>query len=80
MVLLWLDNKEGKVVIGTLPDSEDMTHHVRREALAGVLSLEAAAREIDLSEAVVILRNDAVGALAADRKGSSAFALRLHVV
>jgi hypothetical protein len=60
------------VVIGTLPESEDMSHQVRRETLAGVLSLEAAAREIDLTDAVVILRNDAVGALAALRKGSFA--------
>jgi hypothetical protein len=70
MVLRWWDNKDGKVIVGSLPDSEDMQHQVRREALAGVLSLESAARELDLSEAVVILRNDAVGALAALRKGS----------
>ena len=70
MVLRWWDNKDGKVIIGTLPDSDDMKHQVRREALAGVLSLEAAAGLLDLSDAVVILRNDAVGALAALRKGS----------
>ena len=70
MVLRWWANREGKVVIGTLPDSDDMRHQVRREACAGVLALEAAALEIDLSEAVVILRNDAVGALSALRKGS----------
>jgi hypothetical protein len=45
-------------------------HQARREALAGVLSLEAAAREIDLHDATVIFRNDAVGALSALRKGS----------
>jgi hypothetical protein len=47
-----------------------MRHQVRRETLAGVLAQEAAALEIDLSEATVILRNDAVGALTALRKGS----------
>jgi hypothetical protein len=47
-----------------------MTFQVRRETMAGLLSLEAAARIVDLSSAVVILRNDAVGALAALRKGS----------
>ena len=44
MVLRWWDNKECLVIIGTLPDTEDMQHQVRREAYAGVLSLEAAAR------------------------------------
>ena len=50
-----------------------MLRQVRREAWAGILALEAAAAlEVDLSEpdAVVILRNDAVGALAVLRKGS----------
>ena len=70
LVLRWWDNKEGKVIIGSLPDSDDMHHQVRRETLAGVLSLEAAAREVDLAGALVIFRNDAVGALAALRKGS----------
>ena len=70
MVLRWWANRDGKVIIGTLPDSEDMRHQVRREALAGVLALEAAALEVDLSDAVVILRNDATGALSAFRKGS----------
>ena len=72
MVLRWWDNRDGKVIVGTLPDTEDMRHQVRREALAGVLSLDAAALEIDLSGATVILRNDAVGALSALRKGSFA--------
>ena len=47
-----------------------MKHQVHREALAGVLALEAAALELDLSSAIVILRNDAVAALSAFRKGS----------
>jgi hypothetical protein len=70
LLLRWWDNKDGKVIIGSLPDSNDMMHQVRREALAGVLSLEAAAREIDLLDATIIFRNDAVGALSALRKGS----------
>jgi hypothetical protein len=70
MVLRWWANREGKVIIGTLPDSDDMRHQVRREALAGVLAFDAAALELDLSDAVVILRNDAAGALAAFKKGS----------
>ena len=72
MVLRWWDNKNGEVVVGTLPDTADMLHQVRRETLAGVLAVEAAARIIDLSCATVILRNDAVGALTALRKGSFA--------
>jgi ribosomal protein L17 len=47
-----------------------MSHQVRRETLAGTLALEAAALEVDLADAWVIMRNDAVGALAALRKGS----------
>ena len=70
MVLRWWANREGKVIIGILPDSEDRKHQVRREAWAGVLALEAAALELDLSEAIVVLRNDAVGARTALRKGS----------
>jgi hypothetical protein len=54
------------------PDSDDMRHQVRREALAGVLAFNAAALELDLSDAVVILSNDAAGALAAFKKGSFA--------
>ncbi len=69
-MLSWWANIDGEVIIGTLPDSEDMRHQVRREALAGVLALEAAALEVDLSDAFVILRNDATGALSAFRKGS----------
>jgi hypothetical protein len=51
-----------------------MTIQVRRETLAGALALEAASRIIDLSEAVAILRNDAVGALAALCEGQFRFA------
>jgi hypothetical protein len=69
-VFRWWDNREGLTLVGSLPDTLDMTFQVRRETMAGLLSLEAAARVVDLSNAVVILRNDAVGALAALRKGS----------
>jgi hypothetical protein len=69
-VVRWWDNRDGKVIVGSLPDSPDMAFQVRRETLGGVLALEAASRSVDLSEAVVILRNDAIGALSALRKGS----------
>jgi hypothetical protein len=61
MVLRWWDNREGKVIGGTLPNSDDMRNQVRRETLAGVLSIEAASRH-----------DDAVGALSALRIGSVA--------
>ena len=48
-----------------------MRHQVRWEALAGVLALAAAALEVDLSDAAVILRNDTTGALSAFRKAAS---------
>ena len=70
MTLRWWANREGKVIVGSLPDTADMSHQVRRETLAGTLALEAAALEVDLADAWVIMRNDAVGALAALRKGS----------
>ena len=70
MSLRWWANRDGKVIIGSLPDTEDMRHQVRRETFAGELALEAAASEVDLTDAWVILRNDAVGALTALRKGS----------
>ena len=41
MVLRWWDNREGKVVVGTLPPSLDMEHQVRREMLGGCLAFEA---------------------------------------
>ncbi len=63
MVLRWWDNSQGVVIIGSLPDTEDMMHQVRRETYAGVQAYEAAARVLNLRGATVILRNDAVGAL-----------------
>ncbi len=43
MVLRWRAN----------PDSDDMRHQVRREALAGVLAFEAAALELDRARSAV---------------------------
>ena len=48
-----------------------MAHQVLRETMAGVLAPEATARVVDLTGATIILRNDAVGALTALRKGCS---------
>jgi hypothetical protein len=56
-----------RVLDHRLPDLDQ----VRRETLAGVLALEDYSLEVDLSCAVVILRNDAFSALAALSKGSS---------
>ncbi len=64
------DNKTGKVVIGSLPDLDDMQHQDLHDTLSCVLSLEAAAREIDLDDATIILHNNVVCALAALRRGS----------
>jgi len=47
-VVRWWDNKEGKVIVGPLPDTPGMQHQVRREALGGVLCFEAASRVICL--------------------------------
>jgi hypothetical protein len=71
MILRWWANPTGKVIASTLPDSDDMLHQVHREALGGVLAFEAAVRELDLVDAWVVMRNDAVGALAALRKDCS---------
>ncbi len=62
---------EGKIIVGSLPDSEDMQNQVRRETLGGVLAFEAASRELDLSYSWVLMRNDCVTALSALRKGCS---------
>ncbi len=48
-----------------------MQHQVRHETLSGVLAFEAASRELVLSDAWIVKRNDAVGALSALRKGCS---------
>jgi hypothetical protein len=69
MVLRWWDNRQGVVIIGSLPDTEDMMHQVRRETYAGAQAYEAAARVLNLRGATVILRNDAIGALTSLRKG-----------
>jgi hypothetical protein len=69
MVLRWW---ETQVIFGSLPDNEDMRNQVWRETPVRTLALEAAALEIDLSDTVVVLRNDAAGALTALQKGSFA--------
>jgi hypothetical protein len=48
MVLRCWDNKEGVVIIGTLPDTEDMHHQVLCETYAGIQAYEAAARVLNL--------------------------------
>jgi hypothetical protein len=52
-----------------------MQHQVRLEALGGTLAFDAAAKELDLTYAWVVMRNDAVGALAALCKGCSSSTL-----
>jgi hypothetical protein len=61
MPIRWWANLEGKVIVGSLPDTEDMSHQVRRETLAGTLALEAAALEVDLADAWVIMRGGRLG-------------------
>jgi hypothetical protein len=68
--LRWWDNFEGKRIVGTFGSSAQSDIQVHREAQGGHLALDAASKELDLSEAIVIFRNDAVGALSALRKGS----------
>lgn len=75
-IIRWWDNFEGELVVGTFGPDDDVSAQVHREARGGCLALEAAATTLDLHGAVVIFRNDAVGALAALRKGSSAPALQ----
>jgi len=70
MVLRWWDNLVGEVVVGTLPDTFDMQHQVRRKTYAGCLAFGAAETLLDLHDATVIPRNDATGALSALRKRS----------
>ncbi len=64
-------NPEGKVIVSSLPSLEDMQHQVRQETLGGVLAFKAAARELDLSDSWVLMRNDCFAALAALCKGCS---------
>ncbi len=58
MVLRRWANRERKVITSTLPDSDGMHHQDRRGAFAGVLALESAALEVNLSKAIVISHND----------------------
>ena len=65
--------EEGKLVIGTFEATvgREFEHQVRRETRGGVLAFRAAVQEFDLRGWMVILRNDATGALATLRKGCS---------
>lgn len=66
----WWDNFKGKMIVGTFDSTASSDIQVHREAQGGYLALDAASKELDLSEAIVVFRNDAVGALSALRKGS----------
>ncbi len=48
-----------------------MQHQVRRKTLGGFLAFKAASRELVLSDAWIVMRNDAVGALSTLLKGCS---------
>ena len=60
------------IVVGTFSAEERTDFQVRREALAGDLAFQAASQLLDVRGMVVLHRNDAIGALAALRKGSYA--------
>ena len=66
----WANNRE--LVVATFTAAERTDVQERREALAGDLAFQAAAQLLDVRGMVVLHRNDAVGALAALRKGSFA--------
>lgn len=61
----------GRLIVGTWAPHQFSDAQVHRETLGGCLSLEAASSVVDLHGATIIFRNDAVGALAALRKGNS---------
>ena len=69
---------EAKIIIGSLPDTEDMQRQASRRPPGGLCRCPRplgedtgkVSLELDLSDAVVILRNDTVGALSALRQGS----------
>lgn len=65
------DNPDGRLVVSTFGHGDIYEAQVHIEAVGGCIALEAASRVIDLRGATVIFRNDATGALAAFRKGSS---------
>jgi hypothetical protein len=64
---------QGLVMVGTFsPDEQQwLSEQVWREARAGVLAFRAATQSVSLQGWTVIMRNDATGALAALRKGST---------
>ena len=69
-LIRWWNNIYGVIIVGHLPDTDDMQHQVRREAEAIYLAFTASSRLVDLHSATCILRNDARGALASLRKGN----------
>ena len=62
---------DGCLVIGTFePNSgDDFDHQVRRETRGGVLAFRAALKKFDFKGWLIILSNDATGALSTLRKG-----------
>jgi hypothetical protein len=60
-----------QLLIGSWPSGWDVSHQPFREALGGVLAFEAATQTVDLRGKLALLRNDALSAIAAFRKGSS---------
>lgn len=68
-IIRWWDNYDGELVVSTWDSTESEDAQVHREAKGGVRALQAASRLVDLRGSVGIFRNDAVGALAAFRKG-----------
>ena len=62
---------DGCLVIGTFEpnNGDDFDHQVRRETRGGVLAFKAALKKFKLDGWLIIMRNDATGALSTLRKG-----------
>ena len=60
-----------RLLVGSWPAGWDVSQQPFCEALGGALAFEAALQVADLSGFVCILRNDAITAIAAFRKGSA---------
>jgi hypothetical protein len=61
---------EGLLLVGTWPPGSAVSAQPHREALGGCLAFEALSQSIDVRGSTLLLRNDAVAALSAFRKGS----------
>ena len=83
VVIVWDASLEGwgaavyaegrhQLLVGTFRATSDMEIQVRREAAGGLLAFRGAAQVVDMHGAIVLHRNDCVGALSALRKGSYA--------